>query len=190
MLLETGKTWRGSEKSDNLANLVRGWGVKVTSRNVTLDWEFKRGDDLPNVALLGFDNHDARRIAISGGFDWIVEGGIGTSLTKPRITWHSFLPNKEPARRLFAESKENREFAEKEFFETLKRTPGQCGWFSFKNMDASAPTMGLATAAYAWAETKSICEGPKQEVQGMAYLWPSLLPFRRESLFPVRNIAA
>jgi hypothetical protein len=190
MLLEAGKPWCGSEKSEYLENLVRDWGAEVTARSATLDWTFKRGGDLPNVALLGFDNFEARRIAISGGFDWIVEGGIGTSLTKPRITWHSFLPNKELGRRLFTESTENCELPEKEFFKTLKRTPGQCGWFSFKNVEASAPTMGLTAAAYVWAETQSVYAGSKEEVRGMAYLWPSLLPFRRESLFLGRETAA
>jgi hypothetical protein len=190
MLLESGKLWCGSEKSEYLGNLVRKWGAEVTARNATLDWTFKRGKDIPNVALLGFDNLETRRIAINGGFDWIVEGGIGTSLTKPRITWHSFLPTKELGRRLFTESTENRDFPEKEVFETLKRTPGQCGWFSFKNVDASAPAMGLTAAAYVWAETQSVYAGSKEEVRGMAYLWPSLLPFRREGLFLGRDIAA
>lgn len=192
MLLESGKPWCGSEKSAYLENLVCQWGAEVTARNERVDWTFKRGKDVPNIALLGFDNFEARRIAISSGFDWIVEGGIGTSLIKPRITWHSFLPNNEVGRRLFTESTENHEFPEKEFFETLRRTPGQCGWFSFKNVEASAPTMGLAAAAYVWAEMQTVyaCSTEKEEVRGMAYLWPSLLPFRRESLFVSRHIAA
>jgi hypothetical protein len=190
ILLEAGQAWSGSEKAEYLEAIVRVWGVDVTSRNATLDWTFKRGKDVPSLALLGFDNFEARRIAISGGFDWIVEGGIGTSLTKPRITWHSFLPTKELGRRLFTELGETREFVDKEFFETLRKTPGQCGWFSFKNVDASAPTMGLAAAAYAWAEIKSVRAGMRQEVRGMAYLWPSLLPFRREYLSTVRDVAA
>lgn len=190
MLLEAGQAWSGAEKSEYLETIVRGWGVEVTSRNATLDWTFKRSKDLPSLALLGFDNFEARRIAMNGGFDWIVEAGIGTSLTKPRITWHSFLPTKELGSRLFTESAETREFADKEFFQTLRETPGQCGWFSFKNVDASAPTMGLAAAAYAWAEIKSVRAGIRKEVRGMAYLWPSLLPFRREHLSAAGNVAA
>jgi len=142
------------------------------------------------LVLLGLDNFEARRIATSGGFEWIVEGGIGTSLSKPRITWHSLLPSKELGRRLFAGATENRELAEKEFFEELKRTPGQCGWFSFRNVNASAPTMGLTAAAYVWGEAKSVCTGTKQQVSGMAYLWPSLMPFLRESLFATDNVIA
>ncbi len=190
MLLESGKPWCGSDKSEYLETVVRGWGAEVTSRNATLDWTFKRNEDLPTLALLGFDNFEARRIAISGGFNWVVEGGIGTSLAKPRITWHSFLPSKELGRSLFTGSAEHGDFAEKEFFETLKRTPGQCGWFSFKNVDASAPTIGLVAAAYVWAETKSVCDGGRREVRGMAYVWPSVLPFHREGLSRARDVAA
>lgn len=190
MLLEAGQAWSGSEKSEYLETIVRAWGVDATSRNAKLDWTFKRGKDVPSLAFLGFDNFEARRIAINGGFDWIVEAGIGTSLTKPRITWHSLLPSKEFGRRLFTELPETREFADKEFFETLRKTPGQCGWFSFKNVDASAPTMGLAAAAYAWAEIKSVRAGMGQEVRGMAYLWPPLLPFRREYLSTAGDVAA
>jgi hypothetical protein len=190
MLLEAGQAWSGTEKSEYLGAITRGWGAEVTSQHAALDWTFQRSKDLPSLALLGFDNFEARRIAINGGFDWIVEAGIGTSLTKPRITWHSFLPTKELGRRLFTDSAEPREFADKEFFQTLRKTPGQCGWFSFKNVDASAPTMGLAAAAYAWAEIKSVRTGIRKEVCGMAYLWPSLLPLRREYLSTAGNVAA
>ena len=190
MLLEAGKPWLGLEKPEYLEMLVRRWGLQVTSQSRPLDWTFKRAEGVPSLALLGFDNFEARRIALNGGFDWIVEGGIGTSLTKPRVTWHSLVPSKELGRRLFAGSAEIREFANKEFFETLKRTPGQCGWFSFRNVDASAPTMGLVAAAYVWAETKSVCDGGRHEVRGMAYIWPSVLPFRREVLSRTRNVAA
>jgi hypothetical protein len=187
ILLETGRLWCGAEKTEYLRDVVQSWCVDAKSRNVELDWTFKRGDDIPRIALLGFDNFEARRIAVNAGFDWIVEGGVGTSLTKPRVTWHSFLPSKELGNRLFPESPENREVAEKEFFESLRRTPGQCGWFSFKNVNASAPAMGLAAAAYVWAETHSVFAAAKQDVRGMAFLWPALLPFRRESLLLARD---
>lgn len=187
MLLEAGEPWSGSEKSEYVGALVRGWGLEVTSRSTTLDWTFKRAEGVPSLALLGFDNFEARRIAINGGFDWIVEGGIGTSLAKPRVTWHSLSPRNELVRHLFTGRAEYREFPEKDFLEALKRTPGQCGWFSFKNVDASAPTMGLVAAAYVWAETKSVCEGRRREVRGMGYVWPSVLPFRREPLSQARD---
>lgn len=182
ILLEAGVNWCGSEKTRHLESAVQSWGFDTESQNVELDWTFQRRDEVPQLAFLGFDNFEARRIAINAGFEWIVEAGIGTSLIKPRITWHSFLPTNKLGKSLFAGPVEDKQLGEKEFFETLRKTPGQCGWFSFKNVSASAPCMGLAAAAYAWAEAHSVFAGSLRDVEGAAYLWPSLLPFRRDSL--------
>jgi len=182
ILLEAGKPWCGVGKAGYLETVVRGWGWEAKSSSTELDWSFRRSKEFPSLAFLGFDNFEARRIAMNAGFDWVVEGGIGTSLAKPRVTWHSLPAKRELGQLLFSDVEKRQQFIDKEYFETLRRIPGQCGWFSFKKVEASAPAMGLAAAGYVWAEAKSALGGYAQQVAGMAYLWPSMLPFRRESL--------
>jgi hypothetical protein len=185
VLLSESDEWSGAQKAPYLAALVRAWGWESFGDRCELKWGYKRKKDEPRLVMLGLDDFDARRIAIESGYEWVVEAGIGTSFVRPRVTWHSLCPERKLGLRLFGgaalEQKVGR-LEEKPFFEELRRTPGKCGWVVFNNIRASAPSMGLVAAAYAWAEMMSATAGESVSVGGSVYLWSPLLPYLRESL--------
>jgi hypothetical protein len=181
LLSESGE-WMGAEKAPYLAALARAWGWESTGKRVELVWGHSRKEEEPRIAMLGLDNFEARRIAIGSGYEWVVEAGIGTSFAKPLVTWHSLPPLRDLGLALFGELAVQRgaESPEgKAFFGELRRTPGECGWVIFKNIRASAPSMGLVAAAYVWAEMIAMTAGQNVPSAGLAYLWSPLLPYLR-----------
>jgi hypothetical protein len=109
---------------------------------------------------------------------------------KPRVTWHSLPLDRQLGLRLFSQLGRAGEMVSKKFFEELRETPGQCGWVSFNNVRASAPSMGLVAASYAWSEALAVLREERQAASGMAYVWPSVLPFSREILRGVSRAGA
>jgi hypothetical protein len=181
ILLAEGGAWEGCQKAKFLAELVRSWGWTAQGDLTTLDWGWKCPSEHPRAALLGLDDLDVRRMAVAAGYDWIIDAGLGTSFAEPRVSWHSLPPDNLLARTVFKPVKRDDSLAFLEntlIQDRLLRTPGQCGWVTFKNVTAAAPAMGLAGAAYAFAE---LLRG-REAVSGRACLWSTLLPFSREPL--------
>ncbi len=182
VLLEPSGDWTNKEKALYLAERMTKWGWNAVADPRELAWGFRRPASGPRIALLGFDNFEARRIAMESGFEWIFDGGIGTSLARPRITWHSLMPGRGQAQRVFAGSEAQGPRLDKEYFEALRQTAGGCGWYVFESIRASAPAMGLIAAAYLWSEVACVLVGQRTSICGSCFAWPLLLPFSREVL--------
>lgn len=176
---------RQPQKANLLSRALRSRGWLTFPQVAELKWGWRKPADHPRFALLGFDNFEARRVALEAGYEWVVEAGLGSNLTQPRITWHSLSPERDIGIKVFGHDSESTTFApqiEKPFFEELRRTPGQCGWFMFKGIAASAPSMGLVAAAYAWSEMLRAVHGHRDQTEGAAYIWSPLLPYFRSPL--------
>lgn len=182
ILLSERKDWIGKPKTEYLYEQISPWGWRVSSEFCELQWGYRKSVEQPNIAMLGLDNFESRRIAATSGYEWFVEAGINSSFTKPRITWHSFPPSRELVR-LFFPSEEipniKIDVSSKPFFESLRETPGQCGWLTFENVTASVPSMGLVASSYAWSEMVSVLKGQRTSVSGATYIWSPFLPFIR-----------
>lgn len=175
----------GFSKAEILAAKLRPFGWNVEAQQAEMTWEWRRPPSDPRVALLGFDNVDARRMALIAGYDWLVEAGLRDSFTEPLVTWHS-VPGGRAFSGLFPRSTRPRaEVAPVgAFFDELQRTPGKCGWLTFASVTASAPSMGLVASAYVWAELLAHLSGSRAPVRGCARLWSPLLPYERRELSP------
>jgi hypothetical protein len=185
ILLGEDSRWNGQPKASYLAPKLEAWGFKVSPEQRELAWGELVPKDHSNLAMLGLDDFEPRRIAIESGYEWIVDAGIGTSFVKPRVSWHSLPPNRKLASQLFSPASTDRVEApetKKAFFQELRRTPGECGWFNFRNVRASAPSMGLVASAYAWSEMLSVMNGARTPAAGAAYIWSPLMPTIRELL--------
>ncbi len=175
----------GEEKALVLERTLHAAGWLVRGEVSELVWGWQRPQSHPRLVFLGFDNFDARRMGVEAEYDWVVEAGVGSSFIRPRVTWHSMPPDRNMARRIFPRAGEmwvSDPDHEKQFFNDLRRTPGECGWVTFKGVVASAPSMGLIAAAYAWTEMLRVLNGEKTGVAGSAYIWSPFLPFLRQSL--------
>lgn len=179
LLPETIDDWCGKPKVEYLDGLCRTWGWNVVPEHVEIKWNWKHTGHARSFAFLGFDNLDARRIAVEGGFSWLFECGVGTDFCQPRVSWHSLPPDRELAKQLFKESK-RKENATSAFARSLSDSPGNCGRVVFENIDASAPSLGLVAVAAVWAEVAAYLSGHQSATSGTALLWSPLLPQLRE----------
>ncbi len=181
LLLANDPQWVGEFKADYIAKLTQSWQWDVQGVVQELHWGWKRPREFPGLALLGLDDLEVRRMAAGAGFDWIVDSGVGTSLAEPRITWYQLPPEPALAKNLFRDARRIDSVSHlkgTELHRQLMETPGGCGWVTFGNINATAPSMGLVAAAYAVSELSS----PRTPIAGTAYLWSPLLPFLRECL--------
>jgi hypothetical protein len=185
ILLEENSDWNGVPKHDYLERLVRGWGWQVRGKEATLDWGWHRPTGDPGLLILGLDDLEIRRVAIAAGYEWIIDAGLGASFLEPRLSWHALPPNNTLARSLFARPRRSTSL---EFLDgtplhrRLAGTPGQCGWLTFQNITAAAPSMGLAGAAFAITELLNSLSGEGVAVSGRACLWSTVLPIDRTAL--------
>jgi hypothetical protein len=194
-VLLSGKKWNGELKSEYLEAWAQSAGFPCQEKTITINWGWQPPLSIPSIALLGLDDLDVRRMCAIPSFAWLIEAGVGTSFAEPRVTWHSLPSSASISRQLFSVSQrsyvlpEDRAFAKK-----LKRTPGQCGWVTFKNIRATAPSMGLVAAAYAFTELFSYLTGNRSVAAGSAYLWSPLLPFlvrkREANLHAIQDAAS
>lgn len=183
VLLDPSRSWVGKKKVDHIATQLRDSGWNAEPLDVHLVWGLAPPANQPALALLGFDNFEGRRVAASWGYDWLVEAGVGTSLAQPRVTWASIPPDPAVAKRLFAEPTHRPSLIADDgspLARSLLDTPGQCGWLTFQQVAASAPSLGLAAAAYAFCELLRWTGGRREPVRGIAHLWAPLLPYLRE----------
>ncbi|HTD24066.1 MAG TPA: hypothetical protein VK738_15520 [Terriglobales bacterium] len=179
-ILLSGDDWRDKRKAEYIKAWAKSAGFPCEANTVTINWGWRIPVDAPGIALLGLDSLDVRRMCASAGFDWLIEAGVGTSLAKPRVTWHSFPPDATVARRLFDVPERTEEAVENaRYVVALKKSPGNCGWVSFKNIKATAPSLGLVAAAYAFSELLLARKNSFMLSTGSAYLWSPLLPCLR-----------
>lgn len=179
-VLLTSKTqsWAGRAKVDYLSELCANWGWSASPERSKIDWGWRCVRTGPRLGFLGFDNMDARRMAVEGGFDWLFECGVGTDLCQPRVTWHSLPPDRRLAKELFSDTGERR-WSQSEFAKSLGATAASCGRVTFENIDASAPSLGLVAVAFAWTEVLNYLAGNRSPYSGGAYVWSPLLPINR-----------
>jgi hypothetical protein len=182
LLSEDIDSWCGKPKVDYLADICRSWGWTVLPEQKEIKWGWKHGRQDRPLAFLGFDNMDARRIAVEGGFPWLFECGVGTNFCQPRITWHAIPPQRQLAKMLFKDVP--RRTGASAFATSLSDSPAECGRVVFENIDASAPSLGLVAVAATWAEIMGFLAGDRQPYSGSAFVWSPLLPILRESLSP------
>ena len=185
ILLEEGDGWVGLEKAKLLAIRMRKWRWNVEGEVTELTWNWKRPAYHPRLAVLGLDDLGVRRMAIAAGYDWLVDAGLGTSFLTPRLSWHSLPPDPALARELFGDGRDAGPSAVRintPFVKRLKETPGGCGWVTFQNIQASAPALGLVTAAFVWSEIACVLRELREPIQGRAIAWSPLLLFYRRQM--------
>lgn len=177
MLPENGN-WLNINKVDYINEIVNTWGANTTPNKKEIMWGWNKSENDPDIALVGLDNFETRRMVCAAGFEHIIESGVGTNMLQPRISWHSIPGDAKLGSKLFPDIvlqiKEN---ISKKLVTDLKKTPGECGLVIFKNISATAPCLGIAASAYALSEL-----GSNKFTMGNACLWSPLLPFLREEL--------
>ena len=180
-ILLSGTKWEGEFKTEYLRKWARSAGFPCEAKTIEINWGWEAPAAAHDLALLGLDDLDVRRMCAVPKFQWLIESGIGTSFAEPRITWHSLPSSAFIARRLFSANAHADRLLERiPIAKELKKTPGECGWVKFKDVRASAPSMGLVAAAYAFTELLSYASGEQFVSSGSAYLWSPLLPFLLE----------
>ncbi len=186
VLLEETHIWEGALKADFISAHLNSFGLTISTDSQTLDWSWKRPASHPPLALMGFDSFEARRIAINGGYEWLVDAGIGLRFDCPRITWHSLPPNNLLAKQLFLEDSLSQNAGiptDSLLAKSLDDPNNPCGWVtSFHGISAAAPSMGVVAAAHAWTEVLRIWNGERQPCKGSAYLWSLGIPYTAELL--------
>lgn len=121
-------------------------------------------------------------MAAARGFQRLIESGVGTDLLVPRVSWHAIPGRADLGKKLFPDGKKI-EAGEinANWTKQLKDTPGECGWVRFRDVSATAPSLGIAAVAYALAELGN----SEAVVVGRATLWSPCLPPWREASVPV-----
>ena len=183
LLSEDFAHWVGKPKVEHLAAVCSGWGWNVVPEQTEITWGWQHDGSSQAFAFLGFDNMDARRIAVEGGYPWIFECGVGTDFGRPRVSWHSIPPNRSLAKKLFADTAVK--IPTSAFAVHLSDSPAECGRVTFENIQAAAPSLGLVAAAMTWTEAVNFIAGERAPYSGTAYLWSPLLPAYRQALGPV-----
>ena len=176
LLLSAGDDWDGKRKAPFISALLRSWGADSLGYPERLVWGWSRRPEHPPFALVGLHDLEGRRIACASGFERLLEAGVGTDLMRPRVTWHYLPANPASGRYLFADVQPPRlemEMANASWVNTLKNTPGGCGWVRFRGVSATAPCLGAAAAAFAMSELGRPALAPRR---GSALLWSPCLP--------------
>lgn len=182
LLEENSAPWLERPKVEVLAALCSRWGWNVTKEKTRITWGWKTPLGADSVAFLGFDNMEARRVGVEGGFAWLVECGVGTEFARPRVSWHSLPPSRKLANQLFPDPTtiELTLGFDSDFLRQLDETPGGCGRVMFENIQATAPCLGALAAGHAWRELCSYFAGVTDVIVGGAYVWSPLQPLQRD----------
>lgn len=177
MLLENGG-WLNTNKVDYISEIIETWGARATSNKKEIMWGWNKSRIDPTLALVGLDNFETRRMVCAAGFKYIIEAGVGTNMLQPKISWHSMPGNAKLGSILFQDIvlQKTEHFSEK-LVAKLKQTPGECGLVLFKNISATAPSLGITASAFALSEL-----GHNEFTLGNACLWSPLLPILREKI--------
>lgn len=175
----------GENKVLALGDRLTTWGYRVISDVLDLSWGRKPVPMAARLAFLGFDNLEARRIAASSGYEWLIDAGIGTAFQRPRMTWHAFAGDYDMAKQLFKEPNPANGAdvpSNSRLRQSLESHNSGCGWVEFQGIAASAPAMGLIASAFVWCEALQAPNGERKAVQGSAILWSPLLPYWRKEI--------
>ena len=183
LLSEHIESWCGQAKVDYVAGICRNWGWTVSPEQKEIAWGWRHSPQGQAFAFLGFDNMDARRIAVESGFPWLFECGVGTDFCRPHVTWHSLPSKRELAKELFKEQG-RRAKPPSAFANALAESPADCGRVIFENIEAAAPSLGLVAVSATWVEVMRFLAGDHEPYSGTAFVWSPLLPPLRESLYP------
>lgn len=186
LLTENSTSWLGQPKVGVMAQICEDWGWKVTKEQTHIDWQWKNRLGSESVGFLGFDNMDARRTGVEGGFARLVECGVGSDFSKPRVSWHSLPPDRQIAKELFVDSKPVHFSIDPTLLKSLVDTPGECGRVEFEGVSATAPCLGVLAAAFTWMELLNYSAGELETILGGAYAWSPLQPIQRD-VFRVRD---
>lgn len=181
LLCEDPAKWRGQPKAHYLGEVCRSWGWSVFEECKEITWGWKHGRPDQPLAFLGFDNMDARRIAVEGGFPWVFECGVGTDFCRPKVSWHSIPADRSLAKKLFKDAARRRD-EPSGFARSISDSPGDCGRVVFENVEASAPSLGLVAASATFAEIATFLAGNRVARSGRAFVWSPLLPPLLETL--------
>lgn len=183
ILIEEQSHWLGENKAEYLKQRAceLGWNAHSEVSEITWDWHRINSD--AKFAILGLDRFDPRRMAISGGYSWVFDAGLGASFLSPRMSWHSIQASNSLARRLFPDddstARPKSENPSSSFIKDLANTPGCCGLLTYEGVQASAPSMGLLAAAFLWSEIGLRLSGVEQQIRGLATIWSPILPHLR-----------
>lgn len=180
LLLDESYSWEGLMKTEVLGTHLRTLIGDVCLNPTTLHWGWTKPADHPSYALLGLDSFDARRIAVGGGYQWCIDGGVGTRFDRARVTWHSIPADGQLAKMLFQNSSLQRQPSippDSPLARNLEDPTDPCGWIgSFHGVSAAAPSMGVVAAAYAVSELINLWLGTNRAIAGSAQLWSPGIP--------------
>ncbi len=191
ILLDEKRGWENKLKAKYLESMLQKFGWDARGEVAKLEWGWSRPIDHSPKVVVGLDKFETRRIVMSAGYEWMFEAGLGTTFLEPKISWHS-MPADSRFSYLFADRTESKPsyVPETDLEDELRRTtPGGCGLVTYKDISASAPSMGLVAAAYVWSEILSHQSADKP-VKGNACLWSPLLPSFRTDITEERHLVA
>ncbi|MGO8735023.1 MAG: hypothetical protein ACLQVM_19775 [Terriglobia bacterium] len=104
ILIETQREWLGIAKAEYLRRRALGWGWDAESEVKEITWGWHRSERHSELALMGLDEFDVRRMVIAGGYSWLFDAGLGDSFLRPRISWHSIPANNALGQALFPDN--------------------------------------------------------------------------------------
>lgn len=163
----------GESKATFLAKELRALGFQAEGVKTEIGWDSRRSPSDPPLALLGFDNMPSRRMAFAMGYDRLLVGGIGASFTQPRVTWHD-LPGDKAFAAIFRDRKQATVIqVNPDLQHQLQQENAGCGWLTFNQVTASAPSMGMLAAALV---VPRIFQRQGTGREGAGMLWSHLLP--------------
>ncbi len=170
--------WLNRDKDEYIYEVATRLDASASHRKEEIRWQWKKRDTDPRIALVGLDKLDVRRMVMAGGFERLVEAGVGTDLLSPRISWHSVPGEPSLGKVLFRDPVTPvRTAVSGAWVDELKATPGQCGWVQFQGISATAPCLGITAVAFAMCEVGH----ENGTTQGSATLWSPILPILRTS---------
>lgn len=171
ILLREHDDWLNARKAFFIAEVARRWNAVAVGLPEAIGWGWERASH-PAIAFVGPHDFETRRMACAAGFETIIECGVGTDLLRPRISWHVLRGDMTAGRKVFADrTVEAAQIDNTEWVQSLKESPGQCGWVQFMGISATAPCLGVAAAAYAIAQYSL-----GDNAGGTAGLWSQMLP--------------
>jgi len=179
ILIETQHEWIGIPKAEYLKRRAQTWGWDAASEVKEITWGWHRSERQSELAVMGLDKFDVRRMAIAGGYSWLFDAGLGDSFLRPRISWHSIPADNVLARGLFPDDdapRPRRQQTTTPFIDLLRDTPGGCGLLTYEAIQASAPSLGLVASAFLWSEILNFLAGRKEQIQGSATIWSPMIP--------------
>lgn len=160
----------GRRKTRVMAEWAERRGFKTSICERLFDGSFRRQNGEPAVALCGIDNALGRRALDQGGFDFIVEAGLGRNHQEfSSIRLHT-LPGPRAATELWSDGINPSETSDKAAYQGLlkKGVLDQCGITLLAGKAVGAPFVGATAACLVISELLRVLhEGPHHTVVEM-----------------------